>query len=94
MVSFDLQRMLIGDFPFTFLLEVAVRVSAAFLAVFFFLKFSGRRGIRQLSRFELVVILTLGSAAGDVTFMKMYRCCRWPWFSSRCSCFTEERSTS
>ncbi|WPK02843.1 DUF421 domain-containing protein [Pseudomonas putida] len=68
MVSFDLQRMLIGDFPFTFLLEVAVRVSAAFLAVFFFLKFSGRRGIRQLSRFELVVILTLGSAAGDVTF--------------------------
>lgn len=49
MVSFDLQRMLIGDFPFTFLLEVAVRVSAAFLAVFFFLKFSGRRGIRQLS---------------------------------------------
>ena len=55
MVSFDLQRMLIGEFPLTFLLEVALRVSAAFLAVFFFLKFSGRRGIRQLSRFELVV---------------------------------------
>src|SRR5690606_13607107 len=28
---------------------------------------SGRRGIRQLSVFELVVILMLGSAAGDVT---------------------------
>lgn len=68
MVTFDLQRMLIGELPLTFLLEVALRVSAAFLAVFFFLKFSGRRGIRQLSRFELVVILTLGSAAGDVTF--------------------------
>ncbi|GLO40280.1 DUF421 domain-containing protein [Pseudomonas putida] len=68
MVSFDLQRMLIGEFPLTFLLEVALRASAAFFAVFFFLKFSGRRGIRQLSRFELVVILTLGSAAGDVTF--------------------------
>ncbi|WP_060511111.1 DUF421 domain-containing protein [Pseudomonas sp. NBRC 111124] len=68
MVTFDLQRMLIGEFPMTFLLEVALRVSAAFLAVFFFLKFSGRRGIKQLSRFELVVILTLGSAAGDVTF--------------------------
>src|SRR5690554_8035737 len=27
---------------------------------------SGRRGIRQLSMFELVVILTLGAAAGDV----------------------------
>lgn len=68
METFDLQRMLLGELPLTFLLEVAVRVLAAFLAVFFFLKFSGRRGIRQLSRFELVVILTLGSAAGDVTF--------------------------
>lgn len=68
MVTFDLHRMLLGEFPVTFLLEVAVRVLAAFLAVFCFLKFSGRRGIKQLSRFELVVILTLGSAAGDVTF--------------------------
>ncbi|QHG65188.1 DUF421 domain-containing protein [Pseudomonas putida] len=68
MVAFDLQRMLIDEFPLAFLLEVALRVLAAFLAVFFFLKFSGRRGIKQLSRFELVVILTLGSAAGDVTF--------------------------
>ncbi|QKL02334.1 DUF421 domain-containing protein [Pseudomonas sp. NY5710] len=68
MVAFDLHRMLLGEFPLTFLLEVAVRVLAAFMAVFYFLKFSGRRGIKQLSRFELVVILTLGSAAGDVTF--------------------------
>ena len=68
MVAFDLQRMLLGEFPAEFLLEVSLRVLAAFLAVFCFLKFSGRRGIKQLSRFELVVILTLGSAAGDVTF--------------------------
>ncbi|RZI81410.1 MAG: DUF421 domain-containing protein, partial [Pseudomonas sp.] len=68
MESFELQRMLLGDLPWTFLLEVACRVLAAFLAVFLFLKLSGRRGIKQLSRFELVVILTLGSAAGDVTF--------------------------
>lgn len=68
MVSFDLQRMLMGELPWSFLLEVAGRVFVAFLAVFLFLKFSGRRGIKQLSRFELVVILTLGSAAGDVTF--------------------------
>lgn len=33
-----------------------------------FLKSSCRRGIRQLSLFELVVILTLDSAAGDVSF--------------------------
>lgn len=60
MVTFDLHRMLLGELPVTFLLEVAARVLAAFLAVFCFLKFSGRRGIKQLSRFELVVILTWG----------------------------------
>lgn len=68
MSPFDIQRMLIDEFPFAFLLEVGFRATLAFLAVFLFLKSSGRRGIRQLSLFELVVILTLGSAAGDVSF--------------------------
>lgn len=68
MTPFDIQRMLIDEFPLSFLLEVGVRATFAFLAVFLFLKSSGRRGIRQLSLFELVVILTLGSAAGDVSF--------------------------
>ncbi|SDI96236.1 Uncharacterized membrane protein YcaP, DUF421 family [Pseudomonas flavescens] len=68
MSAFDWQRMLLGDFPFLFLGEVAFRALFAFVVVFLFLKVSGRRGIRQLSLFELVVILTLGSAAGDVTF--------------------------
>lgn len=68
MEAFDWQRMLLDDFPLAFLGEVAVRVVFAYLAVFAFLKVSGRRGVRQLSLFELVVILTLGSAAGDVSF--------------------------
>lgn len=68
MNAFDWQRMLLDDFPLLFLGEVALRALFAFVAVFLFLKVSGRRGIRQLSLFELVVILTLGSAAGDVSF--------------------------
>ncbi|SHL84832.1 YetF domain-containing protein [Phytopseudomonas punonensis] len=68
MNAFDWQRMLLGDFPLLFLGEVAFRALFAFVVVFLFLKVSGRRGIRQLSLFELVVILTLGSAAGDVSF--------------------------
>jgi len=68
MSPFDPQRLFLTDLPVTFLAEVAMRTLFAYLAVFFFLKFSGRRGIRQLSLFELVVILTLGSAAGDVSF--------------------------
>ncbi|MGE8500582.1 MAG: DUF421 domain-containing protein [Pseudomonas sp.] len=68
MIAFDWQRMLLDDFPVLFLGEVAFRALFAFVIVFLFLKVSGRRGIRQLSLFELVMILTLGSAAGDVSF--------------------------
>src|SRR3990167_2025601 len=68
MTAFDWQRMLKDDFPVLFLGEVALRALFAFVVVFLFLKVSGRRGIRQLSLFELVMILTLGSAAGDVSF--------------------------
>lgn len=68
MIAFDWQRMLLDDFPVLFLGEVAFRALFAFVVVFLFLKVSGRRGIRQLSLFELVMILTLGSAAGDVSF--------------------------
>jgi len=68
MSPFDAERMFLTELPVTFLAEVAARTGFAYCAVFLFLKFSGRRGIRQLSLFELVVILTLGSAAGDVSF--------------------------
>lgn len=68
MTPFDMQRMLLHEFPLMFVAEVALRALLAFVAVFVFLKVSGRRGIRQLSVFELVIILTLGSAAGDVSF--------------------------
>lgn len=81
---FDLQRMLLHEFPLMFVAEVALRALLAFIAVFVFLKVSGRRGIRQLSVFELVIILTLGSAAGDVSFTTMFRCCRLRPYSPRC----------
>lgn len=64
--AFDWQRMLLDGLPLSFLGEIAVRVLFGYTLVFLFLKFSGRRGIRQLSIFELVVILTLGATAGDV----------------------------
>lgn len=68
MFSFDWHRFLLNDLNFAFLGEVAFRVLIAYVIVFSFLKISGRRGIRQLSLFELVIILTLGSASGEVTF--------------------------
>lgn len=68
MNGFDWQKFFLNDLPLTFLGEVALRVCIAYAVVFTFLKISGRRGVQQLSLFEVVIILTLGSASGDVTF--------------------------
>lgn len=68
MSGFDWQKFFLNDLPLTFLGEVALRVCIAYAVVFTFLKISGRRGVQQLSLFEVVIILTLGSASGDVTF--------------------------
>lgn len=68
MAPFDWQRLLLHEFPPAFLGEVALRTTIIFLVVLAALKISGKRGVRQLSIFELVIILTLGSAAGDVSF--------------------------
>lgn len=68
MSAFDWHRLLLEKTTLNFLWEVAARTALAYGVVFSFLKIAGRRGVRQLSLFELVVILTLGSAAGDVTF--------------------------
>ncbi|MFA3761539.1 DUF421 domain-containing protein [Yersinia sp. 2544 StPb PI] len=68
MQTFDLKRMALDKFPIEFLAEVGMRCLFTFVLVFLFLKLSGRRGVRQMSLFEVVIILTLGSAAGDVTF--------------------------
>lgn len=63
---FDVQRLLIGDgIPYEFLLEVAVRSALMFFVVLVILRMSGKRGIKQLSIFELAIIISLGSAAGD-----------------------------
>jgi len=66
---FDLKRLLIGeDLPYSFLLEVFFRTGIMFSMVLLILRLSGKRGIKQLSIFELAIIISLGSAAGDPMF--------------------------
>lgn len=48
-----------------FIVEVLFRTSFMFLVILIGLVILGKRGVRQLSVFELVVIIGLGSAAGD-----------------------------
>lgn|SRR5690606_1891706 len=65
---FDWERILMDGHSAEFLLEVALRAVVIFVVVVISLRITGRRDIKQLSIFELVFILTLGSAGGDVIF--------------------------
>lgn len=62
--------LLLAGQTWSFLGEVALRSALSFILVLVALKCTGKRGVRQLTLFELVIILTLGSAAGDVAFYK------------------------
>ncbi|RKD20268.1 hypothetical protein BCY91_01200 [Pelobium manganitolerans] len=65
---FNLDRLLMNGLPYAFLLEVLLRCVVMYITALIVLKSAGRRGVKQLSVFELVIILTLGSAAGDPLF--------------------------
>jgi uncharacterized membrane protein YcaP (DUF421 family) len=65
---FDWERLLINDHPFEFLFEVIFRSIIMFIVLLITLRFTGKRGVKQLSIFETVIIIALGSAAGDPMF--------------------------
>lgn len=62
---FDWHRILIGDAPIAFMLEVVVRVVIIYLFAVAFLHALGKRGQKQLTPLEYLVIIALGSATGD-----------------------------
>lgn len=65
---FEWDRVLLNDLPGAFLLEVLFRTSVMFIVILTSLRFTGKRGVKQLSVFEIVIIIALGSAAGDPMF--------------------------
>lgn len=65
---FEWDRILLNDFSAWFLLEVAFRTAVMFVVLVVALRFTGKRGVKQLSIFEVVIIIALGSAAGDPMF--------------------------
>ncbi len=64
----DVFKLFIHDTTWPFILEIMVRSCVMYILIIVFLRISGKRGIRQLSIFELAIILCLGSAAGDPMF--------------------------
>ena len=89
----DWASIFIHDTTWTFALEIVIRVVIMFSMIILFLRFTGKRGVRQLSIFELTIILSLGSIAGDPMFTEdlpiiqaviimstvigLYRLCTW-----------------
>lgn len=66
---FDWHRIFLSeDAPPAFLWEIVLRCVITYLLVLAALRVTGRRGVRQLSIFELSIILALGSAGGDAMF--------------------------
>lgn len=65
---FEWNRVLFNELPGVFLLEVIFRSTVMFTVLLLTLKLAGKRGVKQLSIFETVIIIALGSAAGDPMF--------------------------
>lgn len=66
--DFDWNRILLNDLPVKFLGEVVFRSTIMFISLLTVLRLTGKRGVKQLSVFETVIIIALGSAAGDPMF--------------------------
>lgn len=65
---FDLRRMLIGDQPLLFLLEIVFRTFVIYAYTLLLLRWLGSRAIGQLSTVEFLLVIALGSAVGDAMF--------------------------
>ncbi len=89
----DWAKIFIYDTTWLFGVEILIRATLMFVLIILFLRFTGKRGVRQLSIFELTILLSLGSIAGDPMFTEdlpiiqalvimsvvilLYRLCTW-----------------
>jgi len=66
--SFDLHRIFLGDLPGAFYLEIVLRTAVMFMFALALIRTLGKRSLGQLSIFDFVIIIALGSAVGDPMF--------------------------
>ncbi|MDM1296708.1 DUF421 domain-containing protein [Sphingobacterium sp. N143] len=66
----DFHKIFADGVDFSFLVEIGARTIIMFLLILIILRLSGRRGVRQLTLFEVAIIISLGSAAGDPMFQE------------------------
>jgi uncharacterized membrane protein YcaP (DUF421 family) len=65
MLEIDWKNVFLRDLDLSLLVEISTRTFIMFLLVLIFLRSTGKKGVRQLSIFEVAIIIALGSAAGD-----------------------------
>lgn len=68
--GFSWKELMLGSENWSFLLKTVLRTFIMFIIILVGLRILGKRGVKQLSIFELVAIISLGSAAGDPMFYK------------------------
>lgn len=66
----DWASLFIHDTTWSFVAEILIRCVLMYCMILLFLRLTGKRGVRQLSIFEVAIILCLGSIAGDPMFTK------------------------
>jgi len=64
----DFFTIFVHDTDWTFIGEILLRCVVMYTMIIVFLRLTGKRGVRQLSIFEVAIILALGSIAGDPMF--------------------------
>ena len=64
----EFDRIFLGDLSLELVLEIVLRTAFMYLYTFGLVRLLGKRGLGQLSPFELVIIVALGSAVGDPMF--------------------------
>lgn len=65
-----LRKIFLEGVEWGFVWEILLRAVLMFILVLLVLRLSGKRGVRQLTLFEVAIILSLGSAAGDPMFQE------------------------
>jgi len=67
-MGLDWNKIFIDTLDWHFAAEILIRTFVMFIMVLVILRLSGKKGVRQLSLFEVAIIISLGSAAGDPMF--------------------------
>ena len=67
-VTFDVGQILFGESEWVFLLEITFRVLVIYVFALIFLRAGGKKARKQMTPVEMLLIVAIGSAVGDVMF--------------------------